>query len=309
MNNLRLAVIFLTLCSCIPFTNSQDYTLKVWPELIPGAIENPNYEMEIIYRKDSTPRFTKVTDPKLEVYLATENNATGAAVVICPGGGYSALAIDHEGRDVAAWLNKHGITGIVLSYRLPSDEIMEDKSVGPLQDVQEAIRIVRRQSEEWNLDTERIGVLGFSAGGHLASTASTHYNDKVYNSDETSARPDFSILIYPVISMDPAIYHGGSNSKLLGKDPDPEKVIHFSNETQVGPDTPPAFLVHSLDDRGVNPENSIRYGKALNENNVPAELHLFEGCGHGYCLGKSKGTESTCPVSCIKWLIMNEFLK
>src|SRR5690606_5735772 len=146
--------------------------------------------------KGKSPRISKVVNPLIEVYLPAEEKAKGTAVVICPGGGYSVLAIEHEGRDIATWLNRLGIAAFVLQYRLPSDAIMEDKSIGPLQDVQEAIRIVRRNASKWHIKTDRVGVMGFSAGGHLASTLSTHYNTVVYPTDkEVSARPDFSVLI------------------------------------------------------------------------------------------------------------------
>lgn len=310
MNRLILFIgcIYLT-ASCQP-PGMENSTLTVWPEGIPGSIDDPGYRMETIFVNDSSPRILKVTDPTLEVFHAPAEKSTGTAVVICPGGGYGRLAIDKEGYKVAAWLNDKGITGIILTYRLPSDAIMEDKSIGPLQDAQEAIRIVRRHSGEWNIDPSRIGIMGFSAGGHLASTLSTHFNEIVYPpADATSARPDFSLLIYPVISMNMDFCHRGSRENLLGKDPSPGLVQRFSNELHVGPDTPPAFLVHSSDDRSVPPENSIRYMQALIENEIPAEFHLYENGGHGYGLGKSQLTESTWPDACLNWLHMQGFLE
>lgn len=289
-----------------PITESS--SLMVWTEGVPGSIDDPGYRTDTIFVDESSPRILKVTNPTLEVFHAPVEKSTGTAVVICPGGGYGRLAIDHEGYKVAAWLNENGITGIILTYRLPSDAIMEDKSIGPLQDAQEAVRIVRRHSGEWNIDPARIGIMGFSAGGHLASTLSTHYNELVYPpADETSARPDFSILIYPVITMNMDFSHRGSRENLLGKDPPSELVQRFSNELHVGPDTSPAFLVHSSDDRSVLPENSIRYMQALMENDIPAELHLYESGGHGYGLGKSHRTESTWPDACLNWLRLNKF--
>ena len=311
----RLIVFILLLFCFLPPLNCQppgveDITLKIWPEGVPGAINNPGYRMDTIFVNDSSPRILKVTDPTLEVFLAPEEKSTGTAVIICPGGGYGRLAIDHEGYDVAAWLNDNGITGIILTYRLPSDIIMEDKSIGPLQDAQEAIRIVRRHSREWNIDPSRIGVMGFSAGGHLASTVSTHFDEIVYSlADKTSARPDFSILVYPVISMDMEFSHPGSRENLLGKNPPPDLVQRFSNELHVTPDTPPAFLVHSSDDRSVLPENSIRYMQALMKYEIPSEIHLYESGGHGYGLSRSKRTESTWPDACINWLRMRGFLE
>ena len=224
-------------------------------------------------------------------------------VVDCPGGAYYFLAMGHEGKDIANWLNDNGIACIVLKYRIPNDTIMINKSIGPLQDVQEAIRLVRRKSKEWGINPNKIGVMGFSAGGHLASTASTHFNEIVYECDSTSARPDFSILIYPVISMKPNITHGGSMRNLLGNSPSDSLIEHFSNETQVTANTPPAFLVNSIDDGAVSCENSILYALALKKNNVPAELHLYQQGGHGYGLAKNnKGTERGLPDACLAWL-------
>jgi len=213
------------------------------------------------------------------------------------------LAIKHEGAEVAVWLNSLGITAFVLKYRLPDDAIMKDKTIGPLQDVQEAIRCVRRRANEWAIDPAKIGLMGFSAGGHLASSGATHFKDKVYELIDTiSARPDFSILIYPVISMDPAITHQGSKNNLLGKNPADDLVMRFSNERQVNGQTPPTFLVHSIDDNAVPVQNSIDYTMALKKFNIPCELHIYEKGGHGYGLGRTNGTESTWPQACGKWL-------
>jgi acetyl esterase/lipase len=282
--------------------NAQVETLKVWPEGVPGAIENKDYKEELVKRPDDIERVSKVTEPTISVYLPPEDKANGTAIVICPGGGYSILATEHEGRDIAAWLNELGIAGIVLKYRLPSDLIMKNKSIGPLQDVQEAFRIVRRNANKWGIDVKKIGVIGFSAGGHIASTISTHYNDRVYDSDNISCRPDFSILIYPVISMQLGLTHMGSRENLLGNNPDQKLVDHFSNELQVNENTPPAFLVHSADDKTVPILSSINYFLALNKFNIPAELHIYEKGGHGYGLGRSTGTESTWPEACKNWL-------
>jgi acetyl esterase/lipase len=180
---------------------------------------------------------------------------------------------------------------------------MEDKSTGPLQDAQEAMRIIRRNAAVWKINPQKTGVMGFSAGGHLASTLSTHYSDKVYDvKDNTSARPDFSILIYPVISFDTAITHMGSRNNLIGPLPDESKVKHFSNDLQITSTTPPAFLVHSADDKAVPVMNSIRYLEGLKKHNIPAELHIFQKGGHGYGLSPDGGTESSWPELCLKWM-------
>lgn len=298
----HLLLLFLSLL-CLP-TLGQDATLKVWPDKIPGAIQNADYANDA---KTSGGWLTKVTDPIIEVYAAPEALATGTAVVICPGGGYSGLAFQHEGVQVAKWFSSLGITAFLLKYRLPSDLIMEDKSIGPLQDVQEAIRIVRRNAAAWKVDPDKVGVMGFSAGGHLASTASTKYDEKVYTPiDKISARPDFSILIYPVISMH--IGHEGSKHNLIGAHPSAEMIDRFSSDLQVNENTPPAFLVHSVDDDVVRVENSIRYLLALKEHKVPGELHLYEKGGHGYGLGRKDDTTNQWPKACEEWLKMNGFL-
>lgn len=295
-------LLLLLLMSFAVYTSAQTYTLPVWPVSVPGAKTSAGYTEETIYDQGK-PRVSRVTQPQLLVYLPPKEKATGAAVVICPGGGYGRLAIDHEGYDIARWLNDLGIAGIVLKYRLPSDLIMSDKTIGPLQDVQEAIRVVRRNARDWNIRPNLVGVMGFSAGGHLAATASTLYQEQVYPvTDGVSARPDFSILIYGVISMQADITHNGSRNNLLGQQPTSELVNKFSSELQVNAQTPPAFLVHSADDGAVPVENSIRYFQALLKHRVPAELHVYESGGHGYGMGRTENTESTWPETCKRWL-------
>jgi acetyl esterase/lipase len=284
-------------------TNSQTLTLKLWPDGIPGSKNDPSYVENIITTGGRVTRATNVVTPDLTVFLPDPSKASGAAVLICPGGGYGTLAFDHEGNAIAAWLNDNGIAGIILKYRLPSDRIMTDKSIGPLQDAQEAMRVIRRNATVWKIDPKRVGVIGFSAGGHLASTISTHYADKVYDvKDNISARPDFSLLIYPVISMDTTITHRGSRNNLIGIDPTERNVLRFSNEKQITSDTPPAFLVHSSDDNAVPVMNSIGYYMGLQKKKIPAELHIFQKGGHGYGLAPNGGTESSWPALCIKWM-------
>lgn len=282
---------------------SQTLTIKLWPDGIPGSITNPSYVEKITTADGRITRCEKVVTPDLTVFLPAQDKANGSAVLICPGGGYSALAFDHEGNAIAKWLNDNGIAGIILKYRLPSDQIMKDKSIGPLQDAQEAMRVIRRNANDWKIDPKKVGVIGFSAGGHLASTLSTHYAEKVYEvKDNSSARPDFSLLIYPVVSFDTAITHRGSRNNLIGIKPDAEQVERFSNELQITAETPPAFLVHSADDKAVPVMNSIGYFKGLKKNNIPVELHVFQKGGHGYGLAPDRGTESSWPDLCIKWM-------
>lgn len=284
--------------------NAQPFTIKLWPEGIPGSIEDPGYEEKITTAEDGRiTRCERVKYPDLTVFLPPAGKANGTAVLICPGGGYGALAFDHEGNAIARWLNENGIAGIILKYRLPSDRIMKDKSIGPLQDAQEAMRIIRRNASAWNINPQKVGVIGFSAGGHLASTLSTHFDEKVYPvKDEISSRPDFSLLIYPVISLDTVITHRGTRNNLIGLKPADEQVRRFSNDLQVTASTPPAFLVHSADDKAVPVMNSINYLNALQKKNIPAELHIFRKGGHGYGLAPSGGTESSWPELCIRWL-------
>jgi acetyl esterase/lipase len=280
----------------------QSKVIDLWNKKIPGSIHNSTYH-ETVDSMDNWIKKKFVTDPKLHVYPAPAEKATGIAVIICPGGAYWGLAIAHEGEDVAKWLNSLGITAFILHYRLPSDAIMVNKSVGPLQDAQKAIRMIRQHAKEWKIDPARIGIMGFSAGGHLASTLSTHYNEKVYESaEQISARPDFSLLIYPVISMAEGITHAGSRANLLGENPPPDRVRHFSNEEQVDEQTPPTFLVHSIDDVVVPVQNSVDYALALQKHHVPCELHVYQSGGHGYGLGRSGNTESSWPDACRKWL-------
>jgi acetyl esterase/lipase len=284
------------------------FTMKVWPHQPPGSRVDPNYVETIIYRDNdpAKPRHSQVTDPTLEVFLAPADKANGSAVVICPGGGYSVLAYDHEGIQVARWFNAIGIAGVILKYRLPSDAIMADKSVGPLQDAQEAIRLVRRNAAAWGIDPKRIGILGFSAGGHLAATASTLFAEKVYEpADKASARPDFSILVYPVISMQTGVSHGGSRANLLGPDPDVALCTKFSADERVGPQTPPAFLIHSADDGAVPLENSLRYCLALRNHGVAGELHVYPRGGHGYGLGINPDSPASWPEVLKLWLQAN----
>jgi acetyl esterase/lipase len=288
------------------------FTVKLWPGMPPQSIESSTYKEIVIYRDNDTskPRVSQVTSPALEVFLPEKDKACGSAVVICPGGGYSVLAYDHEGIQVAKWFQSRGVAGVILRYRLPSDQIMKDKSVGPLQDVQEAIRVVRRKAAEWNIKANQIGVMGFSAGGHLAGTATTLYARQVYQPDDnTSARPDFSILVYGVLSMQRELTHKGSHDNLLGKDADKAAEDSFSSELHVDANTPPTFLIHAADDKTVPVENSLRFHAAMLKNKVPGELHVFEKGGHGFGLGINPGSPAHWPDVLAVWLKSRGLLK
>lgn len=299
--------VFFSIGIILPI-HAQDKIIPLWTDAIPGAIKAADYQEKEIYKEGKVQSTSKVVTPTLSVFLAAEGKSNGSSVLILPGGGYSHLSIDKEGTKVAQWLSSLGITAIVLKYRLPSDQIMKDKTIGPLQDAQEAIRYIRRNAEKWNLNKDKIGVMGFSAGGHLAATLSTHYNDTIYLvSDSVSAKPDFSILIYPVISMNNQITHKGSQNNLLGVSPSVSLIDKFSNEQHVNSETPPTFIIHATDDLVVPVENSINYYLALKKNKVPAELHLYEKGGHGFGLGV-KDTSQYWTKDCENWLRSQLFL-
>ena len=243
-------------------------------------------------------RISKVSHPTLTVYFPPKEKATGAAVIVCPGGGYRILAASHEGHDVAKRFNEMGVAAFVLKYRLPDEQTMINKEIGPLQDAQRAIQFVRENAKKWRIDENKIGIMGFSAGGHLASTAGTHFQ-KAYieNPGKINLRPDFLILVYPVISFDDSIGHTGSRDNLLGKDASSEKINLYSNQTQVTRNTPPTFLVHAKDDP-VKVQNSLVFAEALAKNNVPYRIYLYEKGGHGYGMNN--------PTSDVKWMDLVE---
>lgn len=265
----------------LSFSSTAQQVIPLYSGAIPNSKPTADEEKSE-YGKDSILRISKVSRPTLSIYLPPKNIATGAAVIICPGGGYSILAASHEGSDVAKRFNEMGITAFVLKYRLPSDETMINKEIGPLQDAQRAIQLVRENAKKWNINPHHIGIMGFSAGGHLASTAGTHFQ-KAYidNPKKISLRPDFMILVYPVISLTDSVGHMGSRTQLLGKNPSAEKIKEYSNESQVTAQTPPAFLVHAKDDP-VKVQNSLLFAAALKAHNVPVDMYLYEKGGHGY---------------------------
>jgi acetyl esterase/lipase len=232
--------------------------------------------------KNGILRISEVTIPTLTVYTPAKGKSNGTAVIICPGGGYGILAASHEGLDVAKEFNKMGVTAFVLKYRIPNDKAQVDKTITPLQDAQQAIRVVRKDAIKYGVNPNRIGIMGFSAGGHLAATASTHFLRPVgENADETNVRPDFSILIYPVITMK-EFGHKGSTNNLLGKNPTTELIELYSNETQITKETPPVFLVHAGDDNAVPVKNSLAYYDACQKNGVSASLVIYPKGGHGF---------------------------
>ena len=295
---------------CLQLILAQKDKISLYPEGIPCK---SNLETELDY--DSSGRiFKKVSDPEIWYYPSDkmkgkENNV---AVLVIPGGGYWGLWFDKEGVDVAKWLNNIGVSAFVLKHRLPHWESKDCRSKVALMDAQRAMRIIRKNSKIWDIDPNKIGVLGFSAGGHLASTLSTHHDNGLDLSDlkieKTSSRPDFSILVYPVITMNRPYAHNGSRENLLGKIPSQEYLDYYSNDLQVREDTPPAILIHSDDDKGVLPENSIQYYLALRKYNIPAALHIWEDGGHGYGLGNDKGSIKSWAKICEEWMIQRKII-
>jgi acetyl esterase/lipase len=282
---LLFAAVLFTFHSSLSTLNAQ----QVLPLYDVSPIPNQNdlpVTPEVAETTDGILRVKNVLKPTLTVYKPA--NPNGTAVVVCPGGGYYILAAGHEGTDVAKALNEMGVTAFILKYRLPTTKgLFKIKEIGPLMDAQQAIRIVRSRAKEFGVNPERIGIMGFSAGGHLASTAGTHFEHPVGEwpgRADVSVRPDFQVLIYPVISLRPELAHGGSRDALLGKNAPQEKIDQYSNELQVTKFTPPAFLVHAADDAGVKVDNSIAFFQACQRAGVPAELHVYPKGGHGFGL-------------------------
>jgi len=248
-------------------------------------------------------------DPTLTIYLADKQTNTGAAVVILPGGGYWNLALDHEGHQIAEWLNSFGVSGIIVTYRRGTGSGFPV----PLTDAQRAIRTVRYRAEDWAINPDKIGVMGFSAGGHLASTTGTHFDlgqkDASDLIEAKSCRPDFMILVYPVITMDDEFTHKGSKRNLLGEQPDPELVTLMCNEKQITADTPPTFLILSNSDKVVPSENSVLFYLGLRKAGVPAEMHIFENGKHGFGLAPENPYLSEWPQLCQNWLTARGLLK
>lgn len=261
---------------------------------IPNSRNAENREKTEV-NTDGVEFTTETSIPIVQAFQPKKPN--GQAVIICPGGGYWGTAGKHEGRDVAQALNKLGITAFVLRYRIPDPRTCADPSMAPLQDAQQAIRRIRKEAEKWHIKPNQLGIMGFSAGGHLASTAATHFNftADAYNADKTSLRPDFVVLIYPVISFEEPILHAGSRDKLLGLKPSNVQIQFFSNEKLVDSHSPPAFLVHAQDDTVVPVANSIVYFNACTEAHVPAEMHIFQKGGHGFGMNKNNWMKLLAP--------------
>lgn len=296
---------FLTVISTIMLlteTAQSQEVVKLWPDnAIPNAIAGVKIDEKADPGSDGIMRISNVSVPTLTAYLPSKDKANGVCVMICPGGGYSILASGHEGADVAKWFNDIGVTAFVLKYRLPNEKIMTNQQEVPLLDAMQGMTIIRQNAAKYNINPDKIGVMGFSAGGHLASTLATHYHRGAKANE--LAKPNFAILLYPVITFGEKA-HMGSRDKLLGKlNTSPDMVAYYSNELQVSNQTPPTFLVHSEDDKAVPVENSISFYLACLKNNVSAEMHLYPQGGHGYGLRTAKfGSLNTWPDACKAWL-------
>jgi len=273
--------------------------MALYKNAVPNSKAAPNKENSTF--KDNVTRIAKVSVPTITMFKPAQPN--GRSVIICPGGAYAILAFDKEGTRVAEEFNKWGITAFVLKYRLPDDTTNIDRSLAPLQDAQQAIRMVRSNALAWGLDKSKIGIMGFSAGGHLAASSATNFDFKAdgSNNDTSSVRPDFAILIYPVISFDSSITHKGSRNNLIGAKATNQKTAFFSNELQVTKNTPPSFLVHAGDDGGVPVENSIRYYQACIKNKVLVEMHLYPKGGHGFGM-QNKTTDDDWMERLKNWM-------
>ena len=292
--NKKLGILALVIISFT--TMAQDFKLKVWPNGAPDS--NGMTTPEETYEGK---RVRNVSEAEIYVYLPKIGINTGAAVVICPGGGYMIEAMDHEGYQLAEWLTTQGVAGIVLKYRLPygHDQI-------PLEDAQRALRIVRQKAAEWGINPAKVGIAGSSAGGHLASTAGTRFdlgkpesNDPI---DKYSCRPDFMLLLYPVITFNEEFGHMGSRTNLIGTGNKWELVEKYSNELNVTPQTPPTFLILADDDGGVPPRNSIEFYMALKKNKIPAEMHIFRDGGHGFGMTKKNLPVDQWPNLFSQWM-------
>ena len=284
--------------------SAQEITIPLWP-----AGHVPNYQKTTekeIWDTADVVRVSYVQTPTMTVFFPAKKSATGQAVIICPGGGYVRLSYNWEGEDVAKFLNAKGITAIVLKYRLPNSKSNVTPHLSPLADAKRAIRIVRANAAKWGINQNRVGIMGFSAGGHLAATLATHFdNGNTASKDsieQQSSRPDFAVLMYPVISMSKPIMHVGSRNNLIGEKPDSSLAKFYSNELQVTKQTPPTFLVHATDDKTVPVENSLLMYQALKDNGVPVEMHIYPTGGHGFGLAVGKGYLETWADRLVDWM-------
>ena len=293
-----MSISFLTLAQ-------QEFSIYEGP--VPNALPC-NKEEGVSKNATGKIIIANVTSPTVTVFNPAKQDANKTAIIVCPGGGYSRLASGNEGNEVAEAFNKIGVTVFVLKYRLPFDSCMTNKEIVPLQDLQQTIKLVRDRAAGFNINPAMLGVIGFSAGGHLASTGITKFSESyIENTSITNLRPDFAILVYPVISMDSAICHRGSRDNLLGKKAKAAKLNLFSSDLQITAQTPPTFLVHASDDKLVPVENSIRFYQALIKNKVNAEMHVYQNGGHGFGLQNPTTTDAWFERA-TTWMHVNKFI-
>lgn len=298
-NSLLLATILFSFCQIKSF--AQQVVIPLYPGEIPNSKKTPASYQENL---DANGLFTKISVPALTVFSPPKGTANGTAVILFPSGGYRVLV--DEGADFAKAFNSRGVTVFFLKYRLPSDEIMQDKSFGPMQDAQMAIKLVRMNAKVYDIDTNKIGFAGVSAGGHVATTAATHLNKiLIDNPENINLRPDFMILIYPVISFTQAKVTA-TIGRLLGTAPPEDSLIYFSNEKYVTASTPPTFLLHAGDDERVSVQHSLLFYEALQKAKVKSELHILQSGGHGFA--PEHETRGITWLSwCMDWLNENGF--
>lgn len=292
---------FLSFFLFLPCVIGAQEVINLYPGSIPNEKRTGFAENKIL---PANGMYNRVTTPTLEAYLLEKGQASGAAVIICPGGGYSVIVYQGEGISTAKEFAKNGVAAFVLKYRLPNDSVLLDKQTGPLQDAQQAIKFVRENAAKWKVSPDKIGIMGFSAGGHLASTEATHFKTPlVENGNGTSLRPDFQILVYPVISMQDSLTHRGSRTMLLGKAPAREAIDEYSNELHVTEASPPAYLTHAADDNVVDVDNTITYFEHLRHVGVDAEMHIYPKGGHGFVFRQKGWME---PL--LQWMRTNKWL-
>jgi acetyl esterase/lipase len=283
----------------------QEFSIYEGP--VPNALPF-NKEETVSKNANGKTVIANITSPTVTVYKPAKQDANKTALIVCPGGGYARVAAGHEGTEVAEAFNKIGVTVFVVKYRMPFDSCMTNKEIVPLQDLQQTIKLVRDRAAIFDINPSLLGVLGFSAGGHLVSTGITKFTTSyIENASNTSLRPDFAILVYPVISMDSSICHKGSRDNLLGKKASAAKLDLFSSELQVTGQTPPTFLVHASDDKSVPVENSIRFYQALIKNKVNAEMHIYQNGGHGFGLQNATTNDSWFERA-TAWMQVNKII-
>ena len=285
---MKTKILILSLFFSIGNLLAQNKIINLW-NIIPNSKETSEKELK---KEGDLTRIYNVKTPTLEIYRPTKRNTTDKAVIICPGGGYHFIGYDWEGTDMAKWFNSKGITAVILKYRLPTSKSLITPHKAPLQDAQRAIRWVRFNADKLGIHPNKIGVIGYSAGGHVASTLGTQFDSpnefKEEPMDTISAKPNFMALVYPVITMKSDYTHKGSRNRLIGEKPTNELIKKYSNELQVTEKTPPTFLVHSTDDKAVPVENTLQFYKALKHNNIKVEMHIYPYGKHGYSLATTK---------------------